>query len=374
MNPAAMPQHKWNLCRQAQFYGNRIIFVETHFNCGEWSRRMICENDLCSRNRNAMRETVHLSLASHDEVMYRDEADLIRGFNCLAVAVLETESRLMAEGFLSTHHHSMVQTDNAKALVRKERYAYTRYFNARYGRRGSLGEKAPFFLSIDGLYHTMVALNYVLRQGLHHGLSETPFGYVHGSANAFFRHQLGKPSPEKLMPADQRSKYLPDRACVPDSIRMLPSGLLAREDVIDTAYVEKIYITPRNFLFQMNKLSDEKWLEEQKGEQSRSPVITLDLIETGVKGIDVAQLLRNENGKVNTGKLTDLELCRIIDKEYLPRMIRRRGLGQGQEISVYQLSATERSDLGNSLWQEIPRHYKKRTSVPQLRRCLCMDY
>lgn len=316
-----------------------------------------------------MRETVHLSLASHREVMYRDEADLIRGFNCLAVAAMETESRLMAEGFMSTHHHAVVQTDNVKALLRKERYAYTRYFNARYGRRGSLGEKTPFFLTIEGLYHTTVALNYVLRQGLHHGLATTPFEYVHGSANAIFRRQLGKPDPERLMPADQRSKYLPDRACVPESVRMLPSGLLVREDVIDTAYVEKTYITPRNYLFQMNKLTDEKWQEEQRSEQSHTPVITLDLIETGVGGIDVAQLLRNENGKVNTGILTDLELCRIIDTEYLPRIARK-----GESMTVYSLSSSERADLGNRLWQEVSRCYRKKTNVPQLRRCLCMDY
>ena len=65
--------------------------------------------------------------------MYRSEADLNMGFNCLALAALETESRLMAEGFMTTHNHSLAQTDNFKELMYRSRYAYARYFNTKYG-------------------------------------------------------------------------------------------------------------------------------------------------------------------------------------------------------------------------------------------------
>ena len=88
-----------------------------------------------------MRKTVHLCLSSHDEIMYRSEEDLNMGFNCLALAVLETESRLLAEGFMTTHHHNLVQTDRYKELMYRSRYAYARYFNAKYSRTGQLGEK-----------------------------------------------------------------------------------------------------------------------------------------------------------------------------------------------------------------------------------------
>ena len=70
-----------------------------------------------------MRKTVHLCLSSHQEVMYRSEADLNMGFNCLALAVMETESRLLGEGFMTTHNHKLVQTENPAELVRRERYA-----------------------------------------------------------------------------------------------------------------------------------------------------------------------------------------------------------------------------------------------------------
>ena len=134
-----------------------------------------------------MRKTVHLCLSSHKEIMYRDEEDLIMGFNCLAFAVLETETRLLGEGFMTTHNHKLVQTDNVVALSQKDRYAYSRFFNAKYSRSGRLGEKYVFEVEVTGIHHTTVALNYVLRQGLHHGLAATPFGYPHCSVNSFFR-------------------------------------------------------------------------------------------------------------------------------------------------------------------------------------------
>ena len=316
-----------------------------------------------------MKDIFHLSLSSHQEVMYRDEADLNWGFNCLAEACLETDSGLLAEGFMSTHYHSMVFTDAVKALFRKDHYAYTRYFNARHHRRGRLGENRPFVLPIDGLFHMTAALNYVLRQGLHHGVTATPFGYPHCSVNAFFRKDLHRMAPDVLMPDNQRYKYLTDRSSVPLSIRMDSKGLLLREDVLDTSYVEKIYVTPRNFLFQMNRISDEKWEDEQKADNTKTPIITPALIETGVKEFNPADVLRNELGKVNTNRMTDIELCGLIDNVYIQRIS-----GKTNRISVYDLSYSKRAELGNKLWTEIPAVYKKITSEAQIRRCICLDY
>lgn len=313
-----------------------------------------------------MRGVYHFSLSSHQEVMYRDESDLNHGFNCLAEACLETDSSLLAEGFLSTHHHAMVFTDNVKDLLRIERYAYTRYFNSRYGRKGRLGERKPFILTIEGVHHLTVALNYVLRQGLHHGIAATPFGYPHCSANAFFRKDLGKMTTETLMPTAQRYKYLPDRSCIPSYIRMNASGSLLREDVIDTSYVENIYVSPRNFLFQMNRISDQKWIDEQITDNTKTPVITLDLIESCVHDMDISQFLKNEQGRIDTSRLTDLELCKIIDNDYLSGMFSKYGQ------TIYCLSSSCRADLGNRLWKDIPLVYKKKVAKTQLQRCLCL--
>lgn len=224
-----------------------------------------------------MQKLYHISLSStEDELLFRSESDLVRGFNYLAAAILEMEARLLADGILTTHLHCLALTDSPKELITRTRYSLARFFNAKYARKGMWGERNPFILEVDGFHHTIAALNYVNRQALHHGLSATPYGYRHCSANALFRKQLGKEH-GLLLPSDQRYRYLPSRVSLPERYRMDDSGLLLREDILETAHVESLYGTPRNFLYQMNKIGDEKGQQDQREEKSSSPIITLEL-------------------------------------------------------------------------------------------------
>ena len=245
--------------------------------------------------------------------MYRSEADLNMGFNCLALAALNTESSLLAEGFISTHHH---------------------------------------------------------------GLASTPFEYPHCSANAFFRKALGKVDSPSVLPDKERHKYLPSNVSLPPQYRMSTSGLLLREDILDTAYVEHIYTSPRSFLFQMNKITDEKDLQKQKEENARPP-ITLQDIEAGVPAFSLADAKEAEYGKVNNSILTDLELCAFIDTKLVPKLVK-----DSQLASIYSLSDSKRAALCESLWNEA-REVRYRgimgsffsgriTSEAQLKRCLCV--
>lgn len=304
--------------------------------------------------------------------MFRSEADLIMGFNCLALAIAETQSRLLAEAFMTTHYHRIVQTDDYAALQHKDRYAYTRYFNAKYCRSGSLGEPRFFFREVEGAAHRLVALNYVLRQGLHHGLATTPFGYRHCSANSFFREELGKDYTPDILPQHKCSRYLPHLKKLPPGYRMTSAGLIVREDVIDTSYVEQEYHTPRNFSYQMNRLSNDSIIREQAEENDTAPV-TLESIEKGVCGFDLKAALLSEQGRIDTSHLSDLEMCHIIDDIYLPEFTRS---GEGQ--SIYTLTASRRADLGNMILADnraklISSPFNGRRTTPaQLRRCLAL--
>ena len=309
--------------------------------------------------------------------MYRSEEDLNMGFNCLALAVLETETRLLAEGFMTTHHHNLVQTDHYKELMYRSRYAYARYFNAKYSRKGPLGERKYFSLEIEGLFHTTAALNYVIRQGLHHGLTSTPFEYPHCSANAFFRKELGRCRETQLLRDSNRYLYLPKNKSLPtDRYRMSANGLLLREDIIDTAYVEEIYISPRNYLFQMNKVSNERDLDEQRKENS-APPITVELIESGVPDFNVKTAKIFEQGKVDRKRMTDLELCAIVDGQIAPRYFK-----YSESVSIYRLSESKRATICDTLWQECfqsrfgrnPCGFLagKYVTEAQLHRCLCI--
>ena len=157
---------------------------------------------------------------------------------------------------------------------------------------------------------------------------------------------------------------------------MTDGGLLLREDILDTAYVEELYITPRNFLYQMNRIADEK--DELKQEQENDlPIVTMDVIEQGVPDYvgKVARIM--EQGRVDHNRMTDLELCNIIDGTILPRYFK-----DCQYISIYLLSESKRANICEVLlresqqarWAKTPGPFLKGKNVTetQLRRCLCL--
>ena len=277
--------------------------------------------------------------------MFRSEEDINFFFNCFAVACLETESRPVADSEMTTHTHLGVCTDNAKTVLTRLRYPYSRYFNNKYERKGRLGEKYPFFLEVDGILHSQTLLTYIFRQGLHHGLSDTPYGYKHNSASTVFQKFTGKESTAEILSRSHMAKFLPcPTRYIPDNYRMSKQGLLLREDVIDTAFVEELYISPRNFLYQMNRITTEEWINEQKKDNNGLPPVTLDLVEPPCFKGSISDFLINESGRNFRGGITDLELCSLIDYVYIPRLGRK---------TIYELNDSERRTLGNRIYTDI---------------------
>ena len=306
-----------------------------------------------------MRSTYHLCLASHDEVMHRSEEDFVYDVNCFALATYRTESRALADAIMSTHVHFCIQSDDYQAFAFHRRNAYTRYFNAKYGRRGRLGEVRHFVNKLEGIQHIVAAISYVNRNPLHHGLTTTPFGYPYCSSNAVFRKELGKEESVVLYcRKDRRHLSLPRNNPLPSSFRMDTSGMVLHEDIIDARYVEELYVTSRSFLFMMNRYSNEEWIQEQRADGNASaPAVTLDMIEQALPEESTMRMRSNEKGRVFQSVLTDLELCRIIDTEYVP---------QYRKHSVYSLSSFEKAEIGNTLSLK----YGHRTNEKQLKRCL----
>lgn len=302
-----------------------------------------------------MKHLYHFSISSGNEVMYRSEDDYIRAFNCFAIALYRTDSKALAEAFMTNHLHACVETADIKGVIFQYRAMYSRYFNHKYHRRGPLGERHPFVLDIVGVYHRLAALSYTLRNPLHHGIAATPFAYDHSSANAIFRKELGKPDITDLLSRNKYYRYLPDKAEIPSHYRMSANGILLRESVLDIPQAEYFYNTPRNYLFYMNRLSGEEWDKEQS-KDNHSP-ITLNDIEksTGLQAI--SSMLRNEHGRENYRIPSDTEICQIIDHEYLPQL--------GVQ-SVYQLSERQKQQIGNDLIRKF--HINRAKAA----RCLIM--
>lgn len=306
-----------------------------------------------------MRKPYHLCMSGGDELICRSEEDHIRLFNCIAIASYETDSVLLADAEMSTHAHLGLRSERPEAFLARAWNLYTRYFNSRYRRRGHLGEKHPFVLELEGYHHLLAAICYILRNPLHHGVSPTPFGYPYSSANVYFRKELGKDFSEEPIRKKSMYKYLPRLDSYPPEYRMSESGIYLRESVIDVAEVESMFVTPRSFLFNMNRLSGEEWKAEQEKDNNGLDPVTLDVIENGIKLTSIERMLVNEAGKANYRAVSDMELCSRIDNDIVPDL--------GKE-SVYDLSPHDVRRIADFLSSTY------RISERKVLRCLAASY
>jgi len=294
--------------------------------------------------------------------MYRNEEDMKRAFNCLCSALYRTGSRCLAENDLPNHHHGCYETECPGDLVQIRRQSYTRYFNEKYDRKGPLGDKGYFAAEIQGLRHKLTAISYTLRNTVHHGITSTPFEWPFCSANAYFRKELGKMYvPALLLTPYKIEAALPRRAQFNPEWKMGVEGVFLRESVIETAVVENLYATPKAFNYFLTRLSGEDWSKEQEADGDGFPPITLENFETLVlqressRSLTVADMLRNEKARSASLRFNDLQLCELIDQQYVPRY---------QARSVYQLSTREKNGIASEIFR------RRLAAEAQIRRCL----
>ncbi len=296
--------------------------------------------------------------------MFRNVDDMNYAFNSLCSALYKTDSICLAEAFISTHHHGCYLTSLPRELMHIHRTSYTKYFNNKYGRTGSLGEKGFFMQEIDGIRHQVSAITYVLKNPVHHGISATPFAYPYCSANAFFRKDLGKDFSPRLLTSEQIRMSLPRRAEFDPSWKMGTEGVFLRESVLETAMVESLYSTPQAFNYMLSRKSGEDWVKEQDMDSVSCPPVTLENIEsplfTGGLGKEdsLFHMLQNERSRFNRSVMTDLRLCGIVDMELASGKAPR---------TVYQLSNEEKICLANEI------HRRFHCGKEQIRRCLAMN-
>ena len=302
-----------------------------------------------------MKESYHLCFTSHDEVMFRDAEDQGMFVNLMALRAFATDTELLADAEMSTHFHAVVFAEAPMLFASALRMSYTKYFNHKYDRVGRMGQKYTFSLKIVGFNHQMAAMSYVLRNGLHHGAAPTALGYPYCAVRELFAKDVGCSSEKAIMLSRADiAAYLPRYSEFPDHWQMNESGVFTRQSFMEIRRAEQYYGTARNYLYQMNRLTDESWKQEQLQDNTGQPV-TLSMLEKADEK-SVAQMLNNEHGRnFRHSGLQDLDVCRLIDNDLLP------SLGVP---SVYLLTDNQRQRISRLLWAEfrLPEH--------QIRRCL----
>ena len=304
-----------------------------------------------------MKESYHICFTSHDEVLFRDEEDHGMFVNLMALRSFSDNAEILVDAEMSTHVHLNAFTDRPQHFAAALRMSYTRYFNKKYGREGRFGQKYTFVQKVQGHVHQMVLENYINRNGLHHNAAATAFGYKYCSVRDLFADDICLQT-EASVPMSRAdiATRLPRHAAFPDHYQMNAQGVFVRRSFMELRRAEQFYGSPRNYLYQMNRLTDESWTREQLEDRTGAP-LTLSDIEHADEH-SVAKMLKNESGRnFSRSRMQDLDVCRLIDKELLP----------GYRVtSVYQLTDSQKQRLARMLRYDfhLPEHQIRRCQAP----------
>ncbi len=309
-----------------------------------------------------MKQLYHLSISCHAETLFRDREDVRSITNILALVAFSVGVEIWVDALMGTHLHLIVFGEEDKVLLlgRRLKQRITKYHRCRHRGAGPLFDPPIFLLRLEGPNHILAAISYVLRNGLHHAQSATPFGYQFCSANDLFRAELGKPEavPCHTSRVDV-ARVLPRFSEFPDRFFLDADGMIMRPSFEELRRVELFYKTPRSFLYQMNRLSSEEWEREQAEDGTGDEPVTLRNIEPDCDERSMSAWLSNERGlQFRPNRKTDMEVCMLIDRDLMSRYPGK---------TVYQLDDKQKLYLGNILQREY------HLPVAQIRRCLAMD-
>lgn len=308
-----------------------------------------------------MKQLYHFCITCHNEVLFRDSEDIRNITNILALECFACQVELWADAIMSTHLHgvALAEEEQMALCCQRLKMRITKYHRNRHHGSGALFDPGCFLLPLEGNNHILAAVSYVLRNGLHHGQSATPFSYPHCSANHLFRRDLGK---DTIVPAiasrTEIARYLPRRSDFPDHFAMDRDGMLLRSSFENLQMLEHYYRTPRCFDYYMSRLSGEEWQREQRQDPVGDKPVTLELLEPATQNEPIARMLASEKGhSYSASRLSDQDLCRIIDEEYVPGY---------HADSVYRLSHEQRIRIGDDLVRRL------HVAPAQARRCLAL--
>lgn len=285
-----------------------------------------------------MKKYYHICYTSHQELLLRTPEDYYQMVNRIALTAHSLGADVLADAELSTHVHLVVITDSPVEFLRRLRQSYTKYFNDKYHRSGRLGDKAPFAEELCGKYRLLAALTYVMRQGVHHFLSTTPFGYEFCSSRSVFGDEFRWNKDRKLCTSRMEiAKRLPKRRMFPDSFVMDENGMVTRESFEGITYTENIFGNASNYLYQLGRITDERWIEDQRRDDASAPFVTLSSFERGFSKADVDKMMTNERGyKFNSSTMSDVKLCELVDGQLISKY---------RVKSVYQLTPAQRDQV-----------------------------
>lgn len=233
-------------------------------------------------------------------VVFRNEDDYVMAINRLASCAFATASEIWAYAIMSTHFHIIVRTARIAELMNMYKRGIAIWHNKKYCASISLDVSHRL---LSNPREIITALNYVLKNPLHHNVCELPFKYPYSSVNCYFKQEMEREeyfAGEKSSAPDIKPSQCANRkyrkcfgsSIVPDDYSLIGGVMVRPESFVAVPNVRSLYKSSRNFIYNMNSA-----LKEEE-----------DMFSDG-----------KPNSVSLFGRISDRNLCAQIDSTIAPK-------------------------------------------------------
>ena len=201
--------------------------------------------------------------------------------------------------FLSTHFHIIIRGNNADRFIEYLSRCITRGYNSKYHKQIKMNISKR---QLENPFSIMTAINYVLKNPIHHKLCLVPLNYPYSSIGCYFKNELSRKKyceeenktpykrPSELINVSYRELFVKHKA--PEHFLIAGDRMVIPETFVNSRYVELLYDNSKKFLYNMTKPLQE---------------------EIEMFGEDRNAINAHLNKIALCGRLTDTEVCKLID-------------------------------------------------------------
>ncbi len=192
---------------------------------------------------------------------FYDEQDFMSGMNAVPVCAVLTGVDVWCFCLMDNHVHFIVkgEEENCIRFIREYKRLRSRQMGARYGGERKIeGADISMKVITDADYLRKV-IAYVLRNPMAAGVSVLPNDYKWSSAGIYFtgwRSMAGSFCRLGDLPDMKKRVIFKTRSHLPDEYLLGDDGIIFPGSYVDCQAVERVYGSPRQFLYYLSSTND----------------------------------------------------------------------------------------------------------------------